>query len=208
MRLPAFLTAAMAILAFSPCIARANDSSKELVRQAQEHEARHETDLALRRYTEALAIDPTDGDAYLGLGALRMRIGQAREAEQVFSTALEHVPALAAALAGRAHARRQLGARDLADRDLADYARATESTTAWHELARWYGEDGNFAAEVSVWRGLRALAEAHGDEALGKEARTEIRALIALAKPIDPAAFPASEDLTRRVLASIARRGG
>ncbi|MEO8876319.1 MAG: tetratricopeptide repeat protein, partial [Polyangiaceae bacterium] len=186
----------------------ANASSDELIRQARAHEGAHETDLALRRYTEALAIDPTAGDAYLGLGALRMQIGQAREAEQVFSTALEHVPTLVAALAERAHARRKLGARELADRDLADYAHLTESVTSWRELADWYGEEGRFTAELSVWRRLLGFAEAHADATLEKKAHAEMRALALLTKPIDPAAFPAGDDVTRRALANIARRGG
>jgi hypothetical protein len=35
-----------------------------------------------------------------------------------------------------------------------------------------------------------------------------MRALVILSKPIDPAAYPATNDLTRAVLARIARRGG
>jgi tetratricopeptide (TPR) repeat protein len=186
----------------------ANSSADELIREAKIHAAGDEVDLAMRRYTEALALDPTSGDAYLGLAALRLRLGQSREAEQVYSTALEHMPALNDALAGRAHARRAMGARDLADRDLSDYATKTENVGAWRELARWYGEEGRFTAELSVWRGVLELAETRSDDALEVEAHKTIRALAVLAKPIDPAAFPPSTDLTRRTLANIARRGG
>jgi tetratricopeptide (TPR) repeat protein len=188
--------------------AHANTSSDELVRQGKLHEACDEADSALRSYTDALALDPTSGDAYLGLGSVRLRLGQAREAERVYSTALEHIPTLTAALAGRAHARRALGARDLADRDLADYATMTKSVASWRELAKWFGEEGRLTAELSVWRGLRDFADSHSDAALAATARVEIRALVVLAKPIDPAAYPATDDLTRRTLANIARRGG
>jgi len=187
--------------------AHANTSSDELVRQGKLHEACDEADSALRSYTDALALDPTSGDAYLGLGSVRLRLGQAREAERVYSTALEHIPTLKGALAGRAHARRALGARDLADRDLADYAKMMESVPSWRELAKWYGEEGRFTAELSVWRGLLDFADTHSDAALVATARAEIRALVVLAKPIDPAAYPATNDLTRRALANIARRG-
>ncbi len=179
-----------------------------LVRQGALHEACTEIDRALRSYTEALALDPTSAEAYLGLGRVRLAMGEPREAERVYSTALQHVPALHEAIAGRARARRALGARDLADRDMADYAQITQSVDAWRELARWYGEEGRFAAELSIWRGLLDFAEAHSDAVLEASARTEMRALVALAKPIDPAAFPPTNDFTRSVLATIARRGG
>jgi tetratricopeptide (TPR) repeat protein len=188
--------------------ALANAGSDDLVRQGKLHEACDEVDSAFRSYTDALALDPTSRDAYLSLGALRLHRGQAREAERVYSMALEHVPTLNEALAGRAHARRALGARDLADRDLADYAKMTDSVASWRELATWYGEEGRFTAELSVWRGLLDFADTHSDAALASTCRSEIRALVVLAKPIDPAAYPATNDFTRAALANIARRGG
>ena len=54
----------------------------------------HDDLVAIRRYADALALDPTLGDAYLGLGALRLRLGDAREAERVFDVALSRVPSL------------------------------------------------------------------------------------------------------------------
>jgi tetratricopeptide (TPR) repeat protein len=197
------------VMAATASRANADPTSVDiLVRQGQIHEACTETDRALRSYTDALALDPTSGDAYLGLGRVRLAMGEPREAERVYSTALQHVPALHEALAGRARARRALGARDLADRDMADYAQIMQSVDSWRELARWYGEEGRFTAELSVWRGLLDFAETHSDAALEASARTEMRALVALAKPTDPAAFPPTNDFTRSVLANIARRGG
>ncbi|HEX3344738.1 MAG TPA: tetratricopeptide repeat protein, partial [Polyangiaceae bacterium] len=84
--------------------ARATPSSDELVRQARAHEAAHEDDVAVRRYMEALDADATAEDAWLGLGALRMRLGEAAEAERVYDAALQRVPLLRRAVAGRAHA--------------------------------------------------------------------------------------------------------
>ncbi|MEO8798570.1 MAG: tetratricopeptide repeat protein [Polyangiaceae bacterium] len=189
-------------------IALATSSADELVREARAHEASHENELALRRYTEALALDPTATDAYLGLAALRLRLGQPREAATVYATALEHVPTLDAALAGRARARRAAGIRDLAALDLAAYAHKTGDTSAWRELAGWYEEDGLFAAELAVWRTLADRAARTDDATLAARAAKTIRALVALVKPVDPAAFPASSDPTRRALANIAKRGG
>src|ERR1700722_20974902 len=93
-------------------------SVTELVREARAHEAAHEDGLAARRYMEALALDPTCEEAYLGLGELRERTGEMREAERVYSVALAHAPQLKAALLGRARAERTLGARDEAEQDL------------------------------------------------------------------------------------------
>src|SRR4051812_20756901 len=88
-------------LAWAPP-ARAS-SALELVRMARAHEVAKEDDLALRRYMEAIALDPTCEEAYLGLGALRARRGDLREADTVYSLALEHVPALREARTKRAY---------------------------------------------------------------------------------------------------------
>lgn len=199
-------TLGFAFLCASPV--NATPAADELVRQAHAHETANEPDLALRRYTDALALDATEGDAYLGLAELRMRLGEPREAEQVYSTALEHVPSLAAALAGRAHARRALGKPDLAAADLATFAMTTSDDAAWQELAQWYEDDGRFPAELQVWRTLLADAEHRGASALAATARKQVRALVVLVRPIDPAASPPSDDPTRAALARIAKRGG
>jgi tetratricopeptide (TPR) repeat protein len=171
----------------------------ELVREAREHEAANRDDLAVRRYTEALALDPTYGDAYLGLGALRARRGDAREAERVYSVALAHVPTLRAALVGRAEARWALGFHDDAEQDMEDYVRGQDDPAALRELARWYGTDERVPAALAAWRRLRALE---------REARTMVRALQILVGEADPVIVPAEPTRTRRGIAALARRGG
>ena len=96
------------LLAATPAQA---SSALDLVDIARAHEAAHEDDLAVRRYTEAIALDATCEEAYIGLGRLRARRGDLREAERVYNVALEHVPQLRAARVGRAYVRRALGAR-------------------------------------------------------------------------------------------------
>ncbi len=195
--------------------ARATTGSvSELLRQAREHESAHQDDVAARRYTEALGLDPTCEEAYLGLGQLRARAGDAREAERVYSVALEHAPQLRAALAGRARARHALGARDLAELDLEAYlatAGEPEDLEALRELAHWYGEDGRTAARLAVWRRVLALANRSGDALVpaAREARTMVRALQILLGPADPVvAPPDASDAARRAIAAIARRAG
>lgn len=187
--------------------AASGSSALELVRAARAHEAAKDEDLAVRRYMEALALDPICDEAYLGLGSLRARQGNLREAERVYSLALEHLPALRAARLGRAYVRRALGARAEAVDD--SLMGGDEDPAAMRVLAGWYGEEGQTPAQLSVWRRIAARAEATADAVLLHEARTTVRALLILVGPADPAAAPATEDRgVRRLVATLARKGG
>lgn len=178
----------------------------ELVKSARAHEAAHEDDLALRRYTDAISLDPTCEEAYLGLGQLRSRRGDLREAERVYNVAIEHLPALRAARVGRAYVRRALGARKEAIEDL--LSGAEEDPAALRVLAGWYGEEGQTPAQLALWRRIVARAESTQDAVLLHEARTTVRALLILVGPADPAAYPATDDKTfRKFLATLARKG-
>jgi tetratricopeptide (TPR) repeat protein len=183
-------------------------SADELVRQAQAHEAANEDDLAVRRYMEALTLDPTSGDAWLGLGALRLRLGDAAEAERVYSAALQHTSALPLALRGRAYARWARGHRAEAEADLDTYATLESDPAALRELANWYGLEGRTPAQLATWRRLLAMAPKTGDAALAREARRMVRALVILVGDADPAASPIDPDQSRKALAAIAKRGG
>ncbi|HEY6459139.1 MAG TPA: tetratricopeptide repeat protein [Polyangiaceae bacterium] len=196
-------------LALSLVAARAGatSSSDELVRQARAHEAAHRDDLAVRRYMEALELDPTAEDAWLGLGALRLRTGEPAEAERVYDAALQRVPLLRRAVAGRAHARWAQGRHGEAEADLDAYATSESDGNALRELAGWYGSDGRAPAQLAVWRRLLAMAVQADDAPSEKEARRMVRALVILATGADPAAWPAEPDPTRRALAHMARRG-
>jgi tetratricopeptide (TPR) repeat protein len=188
--------------------ARASSTIDELLREARQHEAAHEDDVAARRYTEALGLDPTCGACYVGLSALRLRHGDAREAERVFSVALEHIPSFFIAYQGRAQARRQLGWRDEAFRDLETYTlKVPTDATALRELSRWYGLEGQYPAQLAAWRRILVLASREGDAALLGEARTTVRALQILVAPADPVTAP-HDDPTRKLIATVARRGG
>jgi tetratricopeptide (TPR) repeat protein len=185
--------------------AYASSSVDELVRQARAHEAVREDDVAARRYMEALTIDPASEDAWMGLGALRIRLGEAAEAERVFEAALRRVPTMHRAIQGRAHARWALKRHVEAEGDLSDYATRDGDVEALRELAGWYAVDGRTPAQLATWRRLLALAP---DEATQKEARRMVRALVILVDGADPASSPAGPDATRRGLAAVARRGG
>lgn len=198
----ALLALLSAIGATSPALA---SGALELVRVARAHELAREDDLALRRYTDALSLDPTCEPAYLGLGRLRARLGELREAERVYNVALEHLPQLRAARVDRAYVRRALGARAEAVEDL--LAGADEDPAALRVLAGWYGQDSQTPAQLAVWRRILARAETTQDATLQREARSMVRALVILVGPADPAASPARDDPFRRLLSTLARNG-
>jgi tetratricopeptide (TPR) repeat protein len=194
----------LVLLAAAP--AAASSSADELVRQARAHEAVHEDDVALRRYTDALTVDRSNADAWLGLGALRMKLGEPAEAERVYDTALAQLPTLGAALEGRARARWSLGRHTEAETDLEIYATVEGGVGALRELAAWFGADGRTPAQLATWRRLLAIARSGQDGPLEPEARRMVRALVILVDGSDPAASPADPDETRRALARIAAR--
>jgi len=200
--------AAVLALSLAAATAEGTPSSDELVRQARAHEAAHEDDVAVRRYMEALELEPTAGDAWLGLGALRLRRGEPAEAERVYDAALQRLPLLYRAAAGRAHARWAEGRHAEAEADLEAYATAEADTPALRELASWYGSDGRSPAQLATWRRLLAMAIQSGDATAEREARRVVRALVILTDGADPASSPPEPDATRRGLAQIARRGG
>jgi tetratricopeptide (TPR) repeat protein len=205
---PSAGVAAVLALSFAAPGVRATPSSDELVRQAHAHEAAHQDDVAVRRYMEALELDPMAEAAWLGLGALRLRLGEPAEAERVYDASLQRVPLLRRAVAGRAHARWAQGRHSEAETDLETFATMEGDATALRELAGWYGADGRTPAQLATWRRLLAMAAHAEDAAAEREARRMVRALVILTDGVDPASSPSQPDATRRALAQIARRGG
>jgi tetratricopeptide (TPR) repeat protein len=184
--------------------ARGSASGDELVRQARVHEAAREDDVAARRYMEALSLDPANEEAWLGLGALRLRIGEALEAGRVFDTALRRFPTMRRALLGRARSRWAQGRHAEAETDMWGYAVDAADADAFRELAGWYGADGRAPGQLATWRRLLAMAP---DDAAAREARRMVRALVILVDGADPASSPADGAPVRRGLAAMARRG-
>jgi tetratricopeptide (TPR) repeat protein len=178
----------------------------DLVHIAQQYEAAHQEDVALRRYMDALALDPLCAEAYLGLGSLRARRGDLREAERVYNVALEHLPQLREARTARAQVRRTLGATNEAIEDL--LVGAENDVAALRTVAGWHGEDGHTPAQLATWRKILAVAETLQATALIKEARTMVRALVIVVGPADPAAAPTQAGALRVFLSSTARRAG
>jgi len=171
---------------------------------AHAREQANEDDIAVRRYMEAVSIDPRCRDAYLGLAALRERQGDYVEASKVYTVALTNIPQFKEAFVGRAKMHHALHATWLAAEDiekLVPYDRSVLRT-----LADWYGEDGHFIAQLAVWRRILLYARAEDAAQLASEAETWIRALEYAVKPADPVRFPVSPTPLRASIASTAKR--
>jgi len=209
-RLLASLTIALVVL-LGAASARASGCD-EHVRSARAQEASGEVDRALRVYTDAITLDPTCSAAYLGLGALRERSLDFREAERVYSLALEHVPTLSDAHARRAGVRFRLGLhedavaelRAIADVPLGDDPSRRTAASALRQLATWYGEERQLPAQLACWRRLLAMAEKLADDTLMKESRTMVRALQMLVGPADPVTQPVRPTSLRALVARTA----
>jgi tetratricopeptide (TPR) repeat protein len=173
--------------------ARAEDPSwataqaVELTKQGQAHAARGETDVAARRYLDAIGFDPTYGPAYLALGALHEHAGDAQEAERAYAMGIDHVPAFAEGLMARGRLRAR--ARHFADAavDLEAASRVRPDDVAvLRELAAIYVGEGSLPAALAVTRRLEALADGQGDKATRSDAHVRSRALVLLVGDSDP----------------------
>lgn len=181
-------------------------SATELIASARRAEAAHDDDLAARRYAEALSLDSSDSDGWLALAALRLRQGDAREAERVYAACLTRLPGFLPARLAHAETLSSLGRRTEAVAEIE--AVAVAQPRERRRIAKWYASDGQYPAALATWRVVLARAVDDGDAEMVREARSMVRALVLFAKPIDPAAFPSSTNRTRQMLGRIARNGG
>ena len=182
-------------------------SCDDLVTAARSHESHGDNDVAIREYSDATSLDPSCAAAWLGLGALRSHMGDAAEAERVYTAALSHIPTLAAAIADRARTRWQLGRIEEAEDDMLHFAGASgshDALTALEELASWYGAAQRAPAQLGVWRRILALAQTQQDP-IEARARVRVAALVILVATADPVTHPPRVDLLRSVAARLGR---
>ncbi len=74
----------------------------ELVEAGRAGELRGDVEGAVTRYRQAIEVDPTYGDAYLALGALRVATGDVEEGEKTYGAGIDHVLGFTAAYVARA----------------------------------------------------------------------------------------------------------
>jgi tetratricopeptide (TPR) repeat protein len=210
----ALLLAASALID-GPIAAAPSASASLLVAQGKQKEADGDELSAIKRYSDAIAIDPVNEQAYLALGALRTKRNELTEAEGVYDVAVIRVPASRALFVARGKVRRLRGHALEARQDLRR-AWLLEGNTATpeeleivRELIAVAHEQREPAAELLGWRRLLAIARARGDATLTKEASVQSRALAILVGEIDPVTIGrSSPEPARKSLASVARRGG
>ena len=186
-------------------------SAALLVAQGKEREGAGDALTAIKRYSDALAIDPTSEAAYLALGALRERRSEPIEAEEIYTVGIARVPTSNEMLVARGRVRRVRGAFALAADDLqhalAGASGAEAEPRILRELVAVRRAQTAPAAELATWRRLLAWARAHGDAPTTQEAAVQARALGLYVGEIDPAlGGRADADQVRRALAAIARR--
>jgi tetratricopeptide (TPR) repeat protein len=181
------------------------EAAPELTRQGQAHAHDGDNDLAIRRFLEALTLDPGYGPAYLELGAARMRGGDLQEAQRTYDLAIERIPNFAAAYRARAALKRRMGETEAEIEDLEMATKLAETPETLRELAGRYVETKAWPAALATWRRMSAFAEVRGDQALRHEASTKMRALQLLCAELDPVTGVSQRGWARHSLASIAR---
>lgn len=197
----------------APTVAQASPSTSAalLVDQGAQQESAGNALLAIKRYSDAMSIDPAYEPAYVALATLREKRKELKEAEEVYAAAIARIPTSVALVVGRGHVRRLLGkladAADDLQHALAAVSDRSLAVVALRELVAVKRLQIEPAAELGAWRRLLALAHANNDSALEKEAGVQARALGIFLGEVDPAlAGSADPDAVRRALAAIASR--
>lgn len=206
----------VAMLAFGPPAGAApSGSAALLVAQGKQREADGDELAAIKRYSDAISIDPVNEDAYLALGALRTKRNELGEANSVYDVAVLRVPGSRALFFARGKVLRLRGRAFEARGDLGRAWLIEGNTGSAEELeivreliAVAHGER-EPAAELLGWRRVLAIARARNDATLAKEASVQARALALFVGEIDPVTVGrTSPDPARKSLAAVDRRGG
>lgn len=196
-------------------VAAPSESAKLLIAQGQQSEAEGNDLAAIKRYRDALDLDPSAEPAYLALGALRVKRNELGEAEIIYDVGVSRIPSSRALFLARGRVHRLRG--HVGDARL-DYRRAwtlegntgsNEEVAIMRELIALAREQRDPAGELLGWRRILAIASANGDSKLKSEASVQARALGIFVGEADPVLSGKSiADPMRKSLASVARRGG
>lgn len=186
----------------------ATQRARALTEQGRAHRKSGNTNQAVARFNEALAIDGTFGDAYIELALLREASGELDEAERVLAVGLERIPGFVEGLAARG---------DLYGRA----KRYDQATTTFLQLSAMKPDDEPTLHKVLInatrarllpvalasARRLASLAAKREDQAAAKDARLTAKALARLVGEADPVAQGKRlSDPIRRALAAAESR--
>ena len=196
-------------------VAAPSESAALLIAQGLEKESAGDELAAMKRYRDAIELDPTAEPAYLALGALRTKRNELSEAENIYDVALVRLSSSRALYLARAKVHRLRGHASDARFDLRR-AWTLEGTSGSNDeltmMREWIAlthEQRDPAGELLAWRRILAIAHARGDAKLRAEASVQARALGIFVGEIDPVlSGKLIADPMRKSLASVARRGG
>jgi tetratricopeptide (TPR) repeat protein len=185
----------------------ATRSAQRWCEKARRHEQHRHHTRALDAYSRAIQADATYGPAYLGLARLRERLDDLREAERLYSRAIQLPDVAAEALARRAALRRALGEPAAALRDLeAAVETGPEVPKHLERLGEWYVLARNWSAALATHRRLEAALIRAGDPQAAEQVHVKVRALTVLAGATDPVSAGRDHpNWVRRSLAEISR---
>lgn len=161
---------------------------------------------AAAAYTDAIRLDTGDGGALVALGKLRVRLGQLRDAEELFTAAIRFRGHASEAYFERGKLRRAQGREAQAVADLESAANlAPDDAAQGEELAQLYVAHRAWLPALAAWRRVLAAAP---DASVEKRAKLQVKALIVIAAELDPASADASRkrSFTRRALSKLAAR--
>jgi Tfp pilus assembly protein PilF len=183
-------------------------TARELVRQGREYASRQEDASAIRRFSDALVIDPTYGPAYVELGAARERTGDIDEAERVYERGIAYAPRFSGTYLARGELRQRRGERAQAAMDFETASRLgggdarSLQKIAAHEVAvrAW-------PAALARYRWLATSAAVSHDLEQEHDASVQAAALSILCAELDPVRAGATgRGWVRASEASVARR--
>lgn len=213
---PLLVASALVLFGHSAKLSATPSSSAALlVQQGKASEAGGDDHTAIKRYGDALIIDPSSEEAYLALALLREKRGELTEADDVCTVGLTRAPVSVDLFLARGRIRRELGEMTAASDDLRRALVSEGATGSSREIAilreriALERERAAPAAQLGAWRRLLVIARATHDAALEKEASVQARALGLYVGDVDPVlGGRAVGDPLRSSLWSIARRGG
>lgn len=181
----------------------ATKQARTLTAQGQAAEQANQTDVALRRYLDAIDLDGTFGPAYLALAKLRTRTGEVDEAEKVLDLGLDRIVGFSEGVLAKAELKATTKRFDASTGLFLEYLKLAPSDgSALLRLIDVATKADRLPVALAAARRLHALAVASGVEADRKNAASTVRVLMKLLGSVDPVSSgAASRESARRALA-------
>jgi len=209
------IAAALLVGTRERAVAAPSESAALLIAQGLQKETDGDELAAMKRYRDAIDLDPTAEPAYLALGALRVKRNELSEAENIYDVGCGRIPGSRALYLARGKLHRLRGHVNEARLDLRrawtieGNSGSNDELSIMREMIALAREQRDAPAELLGWRRILAIAHARGDAKLTSEASIQARALGIFVGEVDPVLSGRTlPEPMRKSLASVARRGG